>query len=999
MKPGELFAGRYRVGTVLGRGGMGTVYEVEDTLLGRARALKVLHGHFVEQAELRERFALEARLGGRIDSPYLVDVVDAGVEAERGHPYLVMERLVGESLAQRTARLGPRPAPEVVDHLGQLAVALDRMHAAGVVHRDLKPANLFLHARASEASRLKVLDLGIAKVLGPGAGDTTGVAGTPAFMAPEQLRGRGVTAATDRYALGLIAYALLVGRGYWIEAEDLDPIAFGLRIVDGPREPATVRARALGVELPPGFDRWFARATASDPGRRFPSSVAAIHALAVALGTAAPPCLAEVSGADDGPPPDEVAAPTAPRDGRTEAATPARVTPRARGWAALRRWRRIGWLVAVVGVVGAGAIALGRGRGGAAGSRSPLARPEAVLACPILAVDVPERDGWLGAAAASLVCERARVILGGQPARTRLPAELLGLPPAPAEDFPVEPFAGVAARQRSLEAARRQAAYLDGKVQATAGGFRVELALYGPRGALGAPSQGEGVALIDAVRAAMAPMIATGALPWAAVADPTIGDYVGAAGLPTQLELLDLTLGFAQNAGQVGRACAAFLAEPRASTLRLDFARHECAYTLGYRSPPVVLPAAVATDGERALRARIEHMVHRRDDVSARDALTTAYALATTSWARSTIATTLSCLWETEDVERATSWSLLAIEAEPKNPIGEWCAPWEQLTAVTAGGARQGQVAIAGQGWRPWHPYHWWLATGPVGGGAERAYLLAPFNTVVATAWYDALLAAGRLGDAHRVAARLATGEAPVQRLQAAIFAARLDVAEARFVEALVRLAEQVPSRPDDAGWTHDLRLVAAVEAMQLAVLLDDRPRRRQVVAAVLAGPSSSQVPVDVAGFRNLAAVCAYADDDQRERCFALLPGEWVRPAQPTPLSALVDGARAFAARDLRGAVRAWRTIAATEDQGVGLLAQAMVEAFAAADEPAFIDLVVSKAPRWAGASAAMARAALAAADRGDRIAARALAGEVVDAWKLSSTEFPLLTELRRLAR
>jgi serine/threonine protein kinase len=119
---------------------MGAVYECVDEATERARAIKIMHAHTLDSADARARFELEARVSGRVDSPYLVDVVDAGVDG--GVPYLVMELLAGDDLGQRLERMGPRPAAEVVGQLAQVALALSRLHARGIVHRDLKPSNL-----------------------------------------------------------------------------------------------------------------------------------------------------------------------------------------------------------------------------------------------------------------------------------------------------------------------------------------------------------------------------------------------------------------------------------------------------------------------------------------------------------------------------------------------------------------------------------------------------------------------------------------------------------------------------------------------------------------------------------------------------------------------------------------------------------------------------------------------------------------------------------------
>jgi serine/threonine-protein kinase len=158
--------------------------------------------------------------------------------------------------------------------VAQAAVALDKMHAAGILHRDLKPGNLFVSRRDDGAIRVKVLDFGIAKVVSDGQTtvQTTGILGTPMFMSPEQLRGdRATGTRSDLYALAHIAYVLLVGKAYWEEDFSRGDELLGvlLRVAQGAVEPASERAARLDVELSPAFDEWFARATAVDPAARF----------------------------------------------------------------------------------------------------------------------------------------------------------------------------------------------------------------------------------------------------------------------------------------------------------------------------------------------------------------------------------------------------------------------------------------------------------------------------------------------------------------------------------------------------------------------------------------------------------------------------------------------------------------------------------------------------------------------------------------------------------
>ncbi|WP_437676166.1 serine/threonine-protein kinase [Sorangium sp. So ce131] len=289
---GTVFARRYRVVRLIAAGSMGAVYEVVHLGTERRRALKVMHAHLFAQADMRDRFLREARIAANVQSDHIVDVFDADVDEATGMPFLVMELLRGESLGDRVERLGGLPPGEVMTYLHQTALALDQTHAASIVHRDLKPENLFITQRQDGTPCVKILDFGIAKLVveGSNAAGGTRTLGTPLYMAPEQFRSRSrLTGAADVYALGMMAYTLLVGTPYWgpeaSGAEDV--IAFALIASRGPEEAPVQRARAQGAALLPGFDAWFARATAMDPAARFASATEAVRALGAVLGAGA----------------------------------------------------------------------------------------------------------------------------------------------------------------------------------------------------------------------------------------------------------------------------------------------------------------------------------------------------------------------------------------------------------------------------------------------------------------------------------------------------------------------------------------------------------------------------------------------------------------------------------------------------------------------------------------------------------------------------------------
>jgi eukaryotic-like serine/threonine-protein kinase len=271
-------AGRYRPMRVLGKGGMGVVYEVEHLQTGQHFALKVLT---TQPGASVERFKREARAASRIESDHVVRITDADFAPElNGAPFLVMELLKGSDLEQTT---GDRPAPpaDVVAWLRQVARGLAKAHDAGIVHRDLKPENLFLTRREDGSPLVKVLDFGIAKMAVEGTALTASDSflGTPGYMAPEQTDSSGpaVTLRADLYTLGLIAFKLLTGRSYWKSGSLAQLLA---QILAEPMPAASERGSALG----PGFDGWFRRACDRDPERRFGSAGEQVEALAAALG-------------------------------------------------------------------------------------------------------------------------------------------------------------------------------------------------------------------------------------------------------------------------------------------------------------------------------------------------------------------------------------------------------------------------------------------------------------------------------------------------------------------------------------------------------------------------------------------------------------------------------------------------------------------------------------------------------------------------------------------
>jgi serine/threonine-protein kinase len=263
---GAVLDGKYSLVRLLGRGGMGEVYEARHVRIGRRVAVKFLHGELALRAGIASRFENEAKAAGGIEHENIAAVFDVGA-LPGGTQYLVMELLEGEDLRRVLSREGTLPLIRVADLLIQACNGLDAAHRQGIVHRDLKPANLFLTKRANGKDLLKVLDFGIAKLLdADGIVDATktGTAvGTPQYMSPEQARGeREIGAQSDVFSLGVILYELLSGRRPY-EGESLLEIVH--KIVTQP--PAPLEQVCPG--LPGAVYDVVRKAMATEPSARF----------------------------------------------------------------------------------------------------------------------------------------------------------------------------------------------------------------------------------------------------------------------------------------------------------------------------------------------------------------------------------------------------------------------------------------------------------------------------------------------------------------------------------------------------------------------------------------------------------------------------------------------------------------------------------------------------------------------------------------------------------
>jgi serine/threonine-protein kinase len=300
LEPGHIFASRYRIRRCIAEGGMAVIFEAEHLATERRVALKLLFPHLTNIDSAREKFELEAKISARVNSPHIVQVLDAGVDPATGSPFLAMELLEGETLARRIATHGPLPPERALPFLEQVAAGLDAAHgyrepggaAKPIVHRDLKPENLFLAPAPGGSGGAKILDFGIAKVLDDGLHVSQEIRGTPLFMAAEQITGGPLSPQTDIWAYGLIAHYVLTGAHYWRTAglENASVQALFAEIVTLPLDAPSARWRELQLasSLPPAFDGWLLRCIDRQPARRFPAAGVAFEALQRALEEAAP---------------------------------------------------------------------------------------------------------------------------------------------------------------------------------------------------------------------------------------------------------------------------------------------------------------------------------------------------------------------------------------------------------------------------------------------------------------------------------------------------------------------------------------------------------------------------------------------------------------------------------------------------------------------------------------------------------------------------------------
>jgi non-specific serine/threonine protein kinase len=258
--------GGYRLESVIARGGMGVVYLAEDVRMGRTVALKILPGELAENERFRARFLHESRVAGAVNHPNVIPVYDAG-ESE-GLLYISMRYVEGTDLRGLLRTDGPLDVQRAVSIVSQAASALGATHQRGLIHRDVKPANMLLVPRTSDdgADHVYLSDFGLAKNLGSLSGLTKSgqFMGTVGYVAPEQIRGKGVDKRTDVYALGCVLFECLTGGQPFRRKDDFATIM--AHVNDAPQTVSDLRPG-----IPAAIDDVVARALAKEPADRFES--------------------------------------------------------------------------------------------------------------------------------------------------------------------------------------------------------------------------------------------------------------------------------------------------------------------------------------------------------------------------------------------------------------------------------------------------------------------------------------------------------------------------------------------------------------------------------------------------------------------------------------------------------------------------------------------------------------------------------------------------------
>jgi serine/threonine-protein kinase len=254
---------RYRIETIIAEGGMAILYRAHQIGMDRTVAIKVMLPTFAANSQAAERFAQECKLAARLNHPNIVSVYDVGFIGPR-QPYLVMEYIDGISLSRELSDNGPPPLSNAITIIGQVLKGLEEAHGAGIIHRDLKPDNILLQKKSHRSDWVKIVDFGIANLADRSKRltKTGSFIGTPAYMAPEQFRGKAIDTRVDLYSVGIVLFEVLTGD---IPFDGETPDVVMMRhLIDEPPSVSQIRP-----SVSPQLDALLKKALAKDPADRF----------------------------------------------------------------------------------------------------------------------------------------------------------------------------------------------------------------------------------------------------------------------------------------------------------------------------------------------------------------------------------------------------------------------------------------------------------------------------------------------------------------------------------------------------------------------------------------------------------------------------------------------------------------------------------------------------------------------------------------------------------
>ncbi len=922
---------RYVLENEIGAGGMGVVWRARDDRLGRNVALKLLTASAVGSEIARTRLVREARAAAKLQHDAIVHVYDVG-ETGDGGAFLVMELVKGESLRDAMAK-GTLSIGKRLEIVVGVATALAYAHEAGIVHRDVKPDNVLVR----ENGKPVVLDFGLAKPIAPELAETVGagedslrltgtgnIVGTPAYLAPEQVKGEEVGPTADQFALAVMTFELVTGKLPWKGKAVLEVLTSMLH--DDPPS-----AEEIVPELPKGFDRVLLRAMKRAPEERYPSVLEFAKALTEVCGELV----------SQGVPSGRISMPSSPKPSsepvaaKTLSGTGTLARKVSTPEASKKGPSRIVALgaIALLGIAAVGIVRTVT-RDSTTSTTAADAAPvmlgaTSVVACPHFKVvgDVYEkRTGWLGAAAAALACDRIQATLGGGAARTLTPAELVaGIAREPVDMTRIDMFSDEGVDVEATKNAKERAtAWVDGTVTKKPNEIEVEIVVRGKDDNEISRASGTGYELFEAVSVAV--RAAKGAFE---VRGPSEyqKEWLRVDSIDAALDQIDVTTAILVEDDVALKAACERAAQQRAIKPDMAFLIRALCHERLKRAPLDEPPPPIDTSSPGALVTTIAAQRNRGglEEVKKRVLqLREIGDKATTPEERAIIAaTTADLLYTAGDLDGARSNARLGVQLLPKLSDLRG-TPWHRLSFASE----------FDRGLAPTHSY--WISWEPVAvqnAGSHdmpyaekvrlfgRGYLLGR-RGYFATLFAEGLAHLGRVEESRNIAVALDDDHLRVRAL----------IGEQKYRGALMFVTETLAKLPADATSTsRAFRMASAgAEAAELigvpADFVDDLVKR-------FIDPEPPLItPIGVVPFLALVHACTRAPMAVAQRCIKRVKQIYARGDLGGILGTapgILEGAELYLAKDYKGAAKAFRPMlrqgGAVNDEG---LRHVVVDAF-----------------------------------------------------------------------